>query len=313
MLRSHRLALFLAVAVTAAGCGADPKSADDEDTAAAQDSLDEGGPEGRRGPPMGGPSLLFAVALHDLDLSSEERAAVDQIAREARPPMPKDFEEKRSALAAAIRSGAVDPKALAPSDADMKPDHAAHRAKIVAALQKLHDALDADQRADLAERVTSALDEMASHAPPPPPEHMKGDRLGPMGMLLDGIVSDEAAKTRIADALEKAGLGKPSMPDMPSPEEMEAHMKDMIGKEKALARAFAADRFDAEASLPEPPKGAPPPPMGPPPQRFLEELQIVVPLLDANQRESLAARIEKGPPLLSHHLPGPSGGMHRGG
>jgi Spy/CpxP family protein refolding chaperone len=299
-----RLAFTLALASAASsGCGADARSVEDEDSVTtAQASLDaQGRPSGRPGmpPPMGGPGMIFGVALHDLDLSSAERAAIEDIARDSRPEPPKDGAGPGAALAAAIRAGAVDPKALAPNEDEMKRMHEGHRARMIAALTKLHDALDADQRADLSEKFLAKLDEMPEDGPPPlPPGGARGphdDALGPAGRLLDGIVTDADQRTRIGDALAKAGLGKPDEKDQPPPD-LAAHMKEMRGLERALAKAFAEDKFDASAALPEPPSGARPPMGGPPPGRFLEALQVIVPLLDGAQRESLAARIEKGPP-----------------
>ncbi len=63
---------------------------------------------------------------------------------------------------------------------------------------------------------------------------------------------------------------------------------------RARLETFAADRFDANAFLPQPPAGEK---MGPRAHldRMVGALAAIVPILDEAQRNALAERIEKGP------------------
>lgn len=95
-------------------------------------------------------------------------------------------------------------------------------------------------------------------------------------------MSDEQ-RAEIEKALETAGVGKRAEPPTQDREAMrEAH--------RAALEAFGTDRFDADALLPKAP------PHAGKPHGFIEALAVVVPLLTAEQRESLADRIEEGPP-----------------
>jgi malic enzyme len=78
----------------------------------------------------------------------------------------------------------------------------------------------------------------------------------------------------------------------PDPEEMKKRFEAMQTAAKARLESFASDTFDAKAFL-GPPEGSEA--AG---KKMLEQmakhLAVIVPMLDATQREALAANLEKG-------------------
>ena len=83
---------------------------------------------------------------------------------------------------------------------------------------------------------------------------------------------------------------------------------------RARLETFAADRFDANSFLPQPPAGEKTGPrahLG----HMVDALAAIVPILDEAQRNALAERIEKGPAAgRPEHGPGPgSRGFGPGG
>lgn len=315
------VAASMLAAVGLTGCTSSQPSVDDEDevaedSAALEDSSadpdateakearrgDRGGHGMRGGPGMrgrgpGGPEMFLFRAAEDLDLTDAQRTTLEAAQDEMRPgrdgkgPRP----EKMAELAAAVRKGSVDVAALAPpAGTDPMKDH---RAKSVAAIQKLHDTLTPAQRKEL---VAAVQAKMADHGdregrPDAGERGAKGrgpgaggGRMNPTSFLLHGIDVSDAQQAKITAALEKAGLGANDAPEPPAFSEMKA-------KAEAGLAAFAKDQFDAATALPQPPAGK----TQGGPKRFVESLAVIVPLLDADQREELAQRIEQGPP--GHH------------
>lgn len=318
MSRSFGLSLLLAAGLFVTGCQTTESTAvQDGDDAEAQAQLSES--EGR--PPHGrmrghGPGDIFFVALEVLDLTPEERATIENLANDLRPPAPPEgkhgpSDEQRKALADAVRAGKVDATKFA-EDAPPAPPADMHE-KLVGAIQKLHDMLTPEERT----KLVAALDARAPEGPPPgerpdgppPGEHPHargergerheggpppGGRMGPAGPggehagppmggppiehMLDDLGVSDAQKTRILAALDAAGLGKP-----PAPPE------DHADRRRAFGEAFVKDGFRAADDLPAPPafKARP---------SHAAVLAIIVPELDDAQRAKLAERIEQGPP-----------------
>lgn len=328
-------ALILA-AVGFGGCASNPPSPDDEDEVAEDSAALEQAaptveksadgrakPEGVRGREMrghqrggpgmhgpGGPEMMLFRAAEDLDLTDAQQAALDDAKDAMRPdgergPKP----EKMAELAAAIRKGSVDKGALAPAANGADPMKE-HRAKVVAAIQKLHATLTPAQRKQLVASVQSKMSERGERGDRQGPSAGKrgdkmrgpgGGRMGKTGFILRGLEVSDAQQATITAALDKAGLGMDDEREMPSTADFEA----MRGKAEAALTAFASDTFDASTSLPAPPVGK----MAGGPKRFVSSLAVIVPLLDADQREALAARIEEGP---FDHGPGGRGPDDRG-
>ncbi len=114
---------------------------------------------------------------------------------------------------------------------------------------------------------------------------------GPLGHMLDGLSLTDAQRASIDSAL---AAQRPAAPDH---EAMKKKFEAMGVEMRARMESFASDSFDAKAFL-APPADAPQGRMMNPLARMVNELAVVVPLLDATQRETLAAQLEKGRPRL---------------
>lgn len=117
---------------------------------------------------------------------------------------------------------------------------------------------------------------------------MRGDKaLGPAGFLLRDLELTDKQRDAIKQALEAQKSATP-----PDPEEMKKRFEAMQTASKARLESFASDTFDAKAFL-SPPEGSEA--AG---KKMLEQmakhLAVIVPILDATQREALAANLEKG-------------------
>jgi Spy/CpxP family protein refolding chaperone len=117
---------------------------------------------------------------------------------------------------------------------------------------------------------------------------MRGDKaLGPAGFLLRDLELTDKQRDAIKQAMEAQKSATP-----PDPEEMKKRFEAMQTAAKARLESFASDTFDAKAFL-GPPEGSEA--AG---KKMLEQmakhLAVIVPMLDATQREALAANLEKG-------------------
>ncbi len=262
------------VALGLAGCAADARQGDEDVDSDAQ-AVEEAEDHRPGRPPPFGPHALIQTALEDLDLDDAQRRTIEADLAGMRPPARP---EKATALAAAIRAGSIDPAKLAPTEAEERTAKNEVHTRVLASLEKLHQTLMPEQRSELVGKVRARL-ERAPAGPPPgmaakPPHGAPGH----LGFLLHGIDMDDAQRERIEAALDAANL-----PEPPPPLRPEEHRDKMV----ELLEAFAATTFAAKA-IPEPPARAGRPPV-------LEALAVVVPLLDAEQREALAVRFERGP------------------
>ena len=102
----------------------------------------------------GGPLSLLTASLDDIDLSADQRAAVEQqLSALPAPGHDEDHGALRQALAAAVRSGNVDLGALsAEIDAVNAKQGERHQA-MAGAVQALHDLLTPAQRAELVANI----------------------------------------------------------------------------------------------------------------------------------------------------------------
>lgn len=275
------LGATLVLAGTACGAASSSVDDDDADDATAEAALVEAdaaaegpaAPPGHGHGPPGGPMVLFREALADKSLSAEQKRSIQAALADLRPERGKhDHAEDAKAVADAVRAGKVDAAALRPADAPKPGDM---HGKVVAALGKLHDTLDAGQRKALAQSIGARTDA----APDAPPKRGGPD---PLRHLLADLDVSDAQSRMIEAALEKAGMTPPGPPSA-------TQIADHKARDKALLAAFAQDDFDAATALAPPPAGM----RGPDP---LAVLEVVVPLLSVDQRDKLADRIEQGPP-----------------
>lgn len=257
------------------------------------------GPRGHGGP--GGPEHLLMAALHDLDLTAAQKTTIQAAMDKLTPPERGERGDRGlrdgaafTALSAGVRAGKIDTAAVLASVG--APDHGpgARGAEIATALQTLHDTLTKEQRRAL---VDGMAKRMAEHGPPPDMgdrdrdhDHDRGPEGGPLGHMLSGLSLTDAQRTSIDSAL---AAQRPAAGDRDAmKKQFEARGTAM----KAKMETFATDSFDAKAFV-APPADAPQGAMMHPIARMVNELAVVVPLLTPAQRETLAAQLEKGPPM----------------
>lgn len=318
----------LGVVVALAGCSAETGTNGSVENPNAVQGSSQASTEGssasaegpRRGP--GGPDFLVqAVLREDIGLTAEQRTTIQSILDSSRPTPPANRGEKAehpqpdatktAALAAAIRTGNVeglkasmpapDAAKIAEHEAKMKEHMKEHQAKVAAALTKLHDTLTAEQRTKLVDAVIAKAPKQGER-----PEGHKGPHAqgphghegGPMGGLLQGIELTQAQKDALKAKMEaKASQVRAARPSEEQIAKMKAAHATMKASFDAKLQSFKGDSFDASAFV-TPPEGAfgPRPGMaGHDPKRMNEELSTIVSILDANQREILAKKIEAGP------------------
>lgn len=327
-LRSMLSVSVLSVVTVLAGCAADTtsdESAGNEPSALTAETSEGNvasadaneaqrpgrGPHGpgRRG---GGPDRLLRAALHaDLGLSAEQKSTLEALmVRPAKPADGKDLvqrprfdESHATTLAAAIRSGNVDTLTPPAPSAEQKAEHQArreaHRAEAAKKLATLHATLTPAQRSAL---VAAVEERAGTHAKG---ENAKGEHgkrehgkgFGPgrhhgappfMAMLKD-LELTEAQKTALHTAMQA------NRPAKVSKEERAQKHEAMRAERKQKLASFAREDFDATSFLARAEK---------PHHDKLGKanpLAALVKVLDAKQRETLAARIEQGPPAGKLH------------
>lgn len=304
--RTVSAASILGLLVTLAGCSGAAESGTGSDTTGTARSevaaqRDDRGPRGpHRGPGGGG---LLVAALHEptLNLTAEQTSTIKGALDASRPQPPQGagFDRSKVApLAAGIRAGKVD-ASMFPS----KPDFAAHQAAEAKALTTLHDTLSAEQRQALVAAVKGRAGE---HGPKgdgpkdgprgdhkgkgPHGPHAGGPGGGPMhGMLADLNLTD-AQKEQLK---AKHEADRPAPPTDEQKAQWKAQHEAMKGQMDAKLQTFAAGSFDANAFVAKP-EGAGPKAGGE--DRMVKEMNDVLSVLDASQREALARKIEAGPP-----------------
>jgi Spy/CpxP family protein refolding chaperone len=288
------------------GIEADENVAANSEAAAADDATH--GPRGKHGHP------LLTAALKEIDLSAEQRKTIEAAMDNMHAGKGEQMNAFQKALAADIRAGKMDEAAIAAKQGEMEKAATEHRAAVVKAVETLHATLTPAQRTQL---VTLVKDRMQKHMghdgkrghdgkggpdgkkeghEKKHGEHRAG-RGGPMMFMLHGIeLRDDQKK-----AIEAA------MPPRPEKDENDktdkgAKFEEHRARMDAALEAFKGDKFDAATVLPE--HDGKRPMAG----HFVKMLQVVVPILDAEQRAELAKRIEEGPRMGRH------GGKHgRGG
>ncbi|MFO0548855.1 MAG: Spy/CpxP family protein refolding chaperone [Polyangiaceae bacterium] len=300
--------------------------------AAQPDRAGRGGHRMERGMRHGqpGPGGLLHAALMNLDLDEARQTAIraEIDALEAERPKFEDNAEARQALADAVRSGNASEAELVRLAAAARPAPPSEPpARLATALTKLHDMLSAEERQALVDAVSKegprgpggpGCDDPAG--PPPGADADAPDapdaadargparmghgpmRGGPMGgpgmMMLGGLDLSDAQHAQIKAIFEE---------NRPSDAEMEAHRAQREAhraEREARLAMFAADSFDAAKFLERPAGFEPFAGKG---DVMAKTLAKVIPILTAEQRATLADRIQQGP--MEH---GPGKAKHAG-
>jgi Spy/CpxP family protein refolding chaperone len=163
---------------------------------------------------------------------------------------------------------------------------AERQAKSAEKLATLHKTLTAQQRTQLVDAILAKKGEHAKKERPEGKLEGRGGREGgPMGHLLAGLDLTQAQKDQIRAKLDADRPAPPSEADR-------AAMKTAMD---AKLQSFKSDSFDAKAFV-APPANARVAKMGAPSDHMAKELNAIVSVLTAEQREKLAQKIEQGPP-----------------
>jgi Spy/CpxP family protein refolding chaperone len=255
-------------------------------------------PFARPGP--GGPELLLVAALHELELTKAQTAAIrgalDTALADRREHGPRD-RAPFTALAAGVRAGTIDaPSVLAKVGGESRGAEEPGAA-VAGALQTLHATLTKEQRRALMDAVAKRMEEHGALRGP------RGGHVGhegPLGQLLEGLHLTDRQRAAIDRALE---------PTTADHEAMKKRFEALHAEMRARIEGFAADAFDAKAFVAFP-EGADA--VGPWQhiERMVKDLAVVVPVLEPAQREALAALLEKGPPAPMGH-PGEPPGLRK--
>lgn len=309
---------LVAVLVGAVGCTQEAGPVNDpataEGTAQALTGARADAAKGRphRGPGRaGGPGFLLVAALHDLDLNAQQRATIQSALDKVKADRAGGRDHARpgqaafASLASQVRAGKIDVAGTLASLPAQPAPAAEHRADIANAVKTLHDTLSADQRRELVAAVEKRFEE---HGPRGDEgDHRRGDkgerhrgergehmhRGGPVGFLLHGIELTDAQREAVDRALAQQ---RPSDADR---EAMKQRFETMRKEMRARLETFASDAFDANAFV-APPAGMEAGPKKEHMEKMLNALAAIVPILDQNQREQLATRIEQGPKARMH-------------
>lgn len=303
--------VLFAASLAVGGCAsagsnieADDNVASGSEAASAADAKHE--MQGMRGHP------LLAAALKDLELSAEQRKTIESTVDNLHKDKQDDMKAMHKTLADQVRAGKIDEAALKAQAGDLDKAKAEHRAAVVKAVETLHATLTPAQRTQLVTLIKERMQERADHKG----EHHgkkhdkdgnKGEHHarhgggGPMMFMLHGIdLRDDQKK-----AIEAAMPPKPEK----DADDKAAKFAEHKARMDAALEAFKGDKFDAAAVLPEHDGKHP---MA---ERFVKMLEVVVPILDAEQRAELAKRVEEGPRMGRHGKHGKHGrgpGHHEG-
>jgi Spy/CpxP family protein refolding chaperone len=294
--------VLFAASLAIGGCASASSNVDPDETVAAKseaaNAASDADSRGMHGHP------LLAAALKELDLSAEQRKTIQSAVDNMHTGNGEQMKAIHKALADDIRAGKIDEASLKAKEGEMEKAGAEHRAAVVKAVETLHATLTPAQRTQL---VTIVKDRMQKHMQHEGKEGHEGHgkpghekhgehhagRGGLMMFMLHGIeLRDDQKK-----AIEAAMPPKPEM-DGDDKDGKDGKFEEHRAQMDAALEAFKGDKFDAATVLPEH-EGK-----NQMAERFVKMLQVVVPILDADQRAELAKRVEEGPHMGRH------GGKH---
>ncbi|MEO8876894.1 MAG: hypothetical protein ABI461_14970, partial [Polyangiaceae bacterium] len=290
----------LALLATLAGCAAQTTSAESatpsQESVATAAAVQGRGPQFRAGPE----GHLLAAALREpsINLTTAQRSTIEGALQSMEPKgPPADMQARMTSLAAQVRTGNIDTTAKSgPSDTD----RAARLVVDAKALETLHSTLTVNQRTALVAAVSKGGEhgergEHGKHRGQRPegkdsngPREHAGKGHGDHGRM-DRLVGDLDLTQAQKDAIHtKMEANKPSDADR---EAMKAKMQSFHAAKQAKLQTFASDSFDATAFVTPPAdalnKGRE--------DHMAKKLSVIVSVLDAAQREKLAAKLEQGP------------------
>ncbi len=262
----------------------------------------DGGPGGDREAShegRGGPSAMLFQAARALDLKPEQKTKLDDAEKTAhsgaadasREAMKTASKDLHTDLVAGIKAGKIDTAKLEPHYAAVEKVIAEGQAKEADALNTLHGILDATQRKAV---TTSVRAKQAMREEKMAHREGTGDGTG-AGMGADGGKPGWSSKRSVdrltkgleldADQQKKvdAIVAKEDAAKRPDPADMKKSFDAMlVAFDKDTFDAKKLDAFDAKK-------------LRAPMEQETKVLTQLVPILKPEQREKLAAKMEKGP------------------
>ncbi len=275
--------------------------------------MDRRGPHGLRRHEGGGAMMLLRMA-REIELREAQKVAVEDIQKSLRADNAApggEFKEIHAVMVAGVRAGKIDSAKLDALRAEAEKAVQARRDKENGALQRLHAALDSAQRKSLVAAVRAKQTERKERGPRPmrggppaasasgaAPSASAPAALPPSGSAL-AMTPAEWQKRRLEKLTKDLGLDADQQKKVdallakaaPKPPEMNAAREEQKKRAEALLAAFEQDVFDAKKlELPTPPAkkdGAM--------SLHTQLLNDLLPILKPEQREKLAASMEKQP------------------
>ena len=245
----------------------------------------------------GGPSVMLFQAARALDLKDEQKAKIDAAEKTAhagaadasRDAMKAATKDLHSDLVAGIKAGKIDTTKLEPRYVAVEKVVAETHAKEAEALNALHAALDATQRkavtASVRAKQAMREDKMAHREGADGgggPDGGKGAFTSKRSLdrLTRGLDLDADQQKKVDAIVAKEDATKTARPD---PAEMKKNVEAMLV-------AFEKDTFDAKKLDAYDVKK-----LRAPMEQETRLLVQLVPILKQEQRDKLAAKMERGP------------------
>jgi hypothetical protein len=237
----------------------------------------------RHGHHARGPAAMLFHAARQLDLSSAQQSTIDQLSQQLhgdRGGGRAQHQAMNAALVEGVRAGSIDLARVTPLQAASDQARQAHHAREATALNGLWAALQPAQRQAL---VASVRTRQADRAERWSSKHAEGEAAGGwqsqrLAHLTTQLGLDAAQQQTVAGLLA-SGQGA-------TPAAAASRHQAMKARTEALLTAFVADAFDA-SQLDLTPAGE-----AGPGQHRAQFLAQLVPVLRADQRETLAQSIE---------------------
>ena len=247
-----------------------------------------------------GRAKVIADALAQVPLRAEQRATIEQMAKDAearQEPGRKAREALVLAIADQVQAGAIDRSALAPKIDAVSAAHEAARPADRAAFEKLHDLLTPDQRQAF---VTAMQSNFGSHADHTSNEKRGGGRLQKWAADI-GLSQDQQDQIRdkiraqwqahIAGTVANTVVGTDEQKtDAIHDGQMAVRAHQMHENMQKMLEAFKGDTFSMDAVMPV----AQNKPMA---QEFaghmLNMVEAALPVLTADQRTLVAAKLRQ--------------------
>ena len=233
--------------------------------------------------PSHGPVKMILVALGDVPLRADQRATIDQLAKdaEARHDGVRAAREAMTlAVADQVQAGSIDHAALQPKVDALVAAMDKARPADRAALEKLHALLDADQR-------VAFVDAMQAHGPGRPGGGEGMERLKQLGDELK-LTDEQRGKIReLITAEWRGNHGGPPHDGDHGPGPGPGGGMHHGGHPGKVLDAFKGDHFVLDEVAPPPDakeliRGG---------DRMLHLAEVVLPILTPEQRTALAGKI----------------------